>query len=96
MVQQKRASPSPAGVRKNGAHRAIPISAREFLGLPVVSPRIKMQRLVESAVAHCGSAAALARELGVKPPTVSQWRSRRKLPDALKLLRIQELAIRLR
>ncbi len=52
----------------------------------------KIQRFVELAVAQCGSAAALARNLKVRPPTVSQWRAGRKRPDAVKLIRIQELA----
>ena len=51
----------------------------------------KIQRLVELAIARCGSAAALARELKVKPPTVSQWRAGRKRPAAVKLIHIQEL-----
>lgn len=52
----------------------------------------KIQSFIELAIRRCGSAAALARKLGVKPPTVSQWRARRKNPDAVKLIRIQELA----
>ena len=52
----------------------------------------KIRKFVELAIRRCGSAAALARKLGVKPPTVSQWRSGRKHPDAVHLIRIQELA----
>ncbi len=52
----------------------------------------KIKRFVELAVCRCGSAAALARNLKVKPPTVSQWRAGRKRPDAIKLIQIQELA----
>jgi len=52
----------------------------------------KIQQLVEHAVKRCGSAAALARALDVRPPTVCQWRSGRKKPDATKLIRIQEIA----
>ena len=52
----------------------------------------KIKRFVELAIEHCGSAAALARDLKVKPPTVSQWRAGRKRPDAVKLIRIQDLA----
>ena len=37
-------------------------------------------------------AAALARELHVKPPTVSQWRAGSKKPEAIKLLQMQDLA----
>jgi DNA-binding transcriptional regulator YdaS (Cro superfamily) len=51
----------------------------------------KIQQFVERAVKRCGSAAALARELGVRPPTVSQWRAGLKNPDARNLVRIQEL-----
>ncbi len=54
----------------------------------------RIQRFVELAIRSCGSAAALAREVGVKPPTVSQWRSGHKRPDAVHLLRIQDLARR--
>jgi len=52
----------------------------------------KIRSFIELAIRRCGSAAALARKLGVKPPTVSQWRARRKNPDAINLIRIQELA----
>lgn len=52
----------------------------------------RIRQYVELAVQRCGSAAALARELDVKPPTVSQWRSGLKKPDAMKLVRIQDLA----
>jgi transcriptional regulator with XRE-family HTH domain len=52
----------------------------------------KIQSFIELAIRRCGSAAALARRLGVKPPTVSQWRARRKNPDAINLIRIQDLA----
>ena len=51
----------------------------------------KIQFYIELAVRRCGSAAALARELGVKPPTVSQWRSGLKNPDAANLIRIQDI-----
>jgi hypothetical protein len=52
---------------------------------------IRIQHYVELAVQSCGSAAALARVLDVKPPTVSQWRTGSKKPDAVHLLRIQDL-----
>ena len=52
----------------------------------------KIQLFVELAIKRCGSAAALARELDVTPPTVSQWRAGRKKPGAVKLIRIQDLA----
>jgi hypothetical protein len=51
----------------------------------------KIQSFVELAIRRCGSAAALARKLGVKPPTVSQWRAGLKKPDAVNLIHIQEL-----
>lgn len=51
----------------------------------------KIQRFVELAITQCGSAAALARQLKVKPPTVSEWRAGRKRPNAVKLIQIQEL-----
>jgi DNA-binding transcriptional regulator YiaG len=54
----------------------------------------RIQQYVELAIERCGSAAALARELDVKPPTVSQWRTGRKKPDAVNLMRIQDLAKR--
>jgi hypothetical protein len=66
---------------------------------PVRTPRtddfptveVRIQKVVEYAVQNCGSAAALARELAVKPPTVSQWRTGKKKPDAVHLMRIQDL-----
>ena len=57
-----------------------------------VTAEEKIKRFVELAIYRCGSAAALARNLKVKPPTVSQWRAGRKRPDAVKLIRIQEIA----
>jgi len=56
------------------------------------SPEEKLMRFVERAVANCGSASELARRLRVRPATVSQWRSGVKRPDALHLIRIQEIA----
>jgi len=52
----------------------------------------KIQLFVELAITRCGSAAALARALNVSQPTVSEWRAGRKRPDAIKLIRIQDLA----
>ncbi len=52
----------------------------------------KIHSFIELAIRRCGSAAALARKLGVKPPTVSQWRAGLKNPGAINLIRIQELA----
>lgn len=54
----------------------------------------RIRQYIELAIKSCGSAAALARELEVKPPTVSQWRTGRKKPDAVNLMRIQDLAKR--
>jgi Mn-dependent DtxR family transcriptional regulator len=51
----------------------------------------RIRRYVEDAVRNCGSAAALARTLAVKPPTVSQWRRGLKKPGAVNLVRIQNL-----
>lgn len=69
---------------------AAPLSRRILLdGLTVEQ---KIHWLVELAIKRCGSAAALARELDVTPPTVSQWRTGRKRPDAIKLICIQDLA----
>lgn len=56
------------------------------------SVEARIQRHVEDAVQSCGSAAALARVLAVKAPTVSQWRAGLRKPDAVHLLRIQDLA----
>ena len=56
------------------------------------SPQFKIQRVIELAVIRTGSAAALARALDVSAATVSQWRARQKNPDAIKLIRIQDLA----
>jgi hypothetical protein len=52
----------------------------------------RIRGLVERAIARCGSAIAVARQVGVKPPTVSQWRSGARKPGAIHLLQIQELA----
>jgi transcriptional regulator with XRE-family HTH domain len=52
----------------------------------------RIRGYIELAIKRCGSAAALARQLKVKPPTVSQWRKGMKRPDAMKLVRIQDLA----
>lgn len=49
---------------------------------------------VEAAIRRCGSASALARELGVSAATVSEWRSGRKRPGAIKLILIQDLALK--
>jgi len=58
------------------------------------SVEARIRQYIELAIKSCGSAAALARELEVKPPTVSQWRTGRKKPDAVNLMRIQDLAKR--
>jgi hypothetical protein len=58
------------------------------------SVEARIRQYIERAIKRCGSAAALARELEVKPPTVSQWRTGRKKPDAVNLMRIQDLAKR--
>jgi transcriptional regulator with XRE-family HTH domain len=58
------------------------------------SVEVRIRQYIELAINSCGSAAALARELDVKPPTVSQWRTGRKKPDAVNLMRIQDLANR--
>ena len=60
----------------------------------VDSPQQKIHRFVELAIERCGSASALARRLEVSPAVVSQWRAGRKCPDAVHLIRIQELANR--
>jgi hypothetical protein len=62
------------------------------LGAEADSAEKKIQGFIELAIRRCGSAAALARRLGVKPPTVCQWRSGLKNPDAINLIRVQELA----
>jgi len=67
------------------AHDLIPIAHAE-------PPELRILKSIELAVTRCGSAAALARVLGVKAPTVSQWRAQLKLPDALHLLKIQDVA----
>jgi transcriptional regulator with XRE-family HTH domain len=68
-------------------------SLADQVGMPNgITVEQKIQRFVELAIVRCGSAAALARELKVRPPTVSQWRAGRKKPDAVKLIRIQDLA----
>lgn len=58
------------------------------------SVEARIRQYIELAIKSCGSAAALARELEVKPPTVSQWRTGRKKPDAVNLMRIQDLVKR--
>lgn len=58
------------------------------------SVKARIRQYIELAIKSCGSAAALARELEVKPPTVSQWRTGRKKPEAVNLMRIQDLAKR--
>jgi hypothetical protein len=63
---------------------------RRLESLPTVENRIR--QYVEQAVEKCGSAAALARQLHVKPPTVSQWRAGLKKPDAVNLIRVQDIA----
>jgi hypothetical protein len=51
---------------------------------------------IEQAVRHCGnSGSELARRIGVKPSTVSQWRSGIKRPDVRHFLQVQKLARRL-
>jgi transcriptional regulator with XRE-family HTH domain len=51
----------------------------------------RIRRSIEAAIQKCGSAAALARKLNVKQPTVSQWRKGIKKPDAVNLIRIQDI-----
>lgn len=69
------------------------ISPRDpFRAVENVTAEEKIKRFVELGISRCGSAAALARYLNVKPATVSQWRAGRKRPNAVKLIRIQELA----
>ena len=52
---------------------------------------LRIRQYVELGVKTCGSAASLARRLHVTPPTVCQWRSGRRRPDAVHLIRIQDL-----
>ena len=63
-----------------------------LLELGLQSAKTELHRIIERAVRCCGSAASLARRLGVKPPTVSQWRAGTKNPDALHLIRLLTLA----
>lgn len=55
----------------------------------------KIRLYVELAIVRCGSAAALARHLKVRPPTVSEWRTERKRPSAVNLIHIPELGPKL-
>jgi hypothetical protein len=63
------------------------------VGMPHgITAEQKIRWFVERAIGACGSAAALARQLQVSRPTVSQWRSGLKKPDAINLIRVQQLA----
>lgn len=74
-------------------HTALVSSVRDLRVVAETdSAEKKIQRFIELAIRRCGSAAALARELRVKQPTVSQWRAGRKKPDAVHLIQIQNLA----
>lgn len=81
-----------AARQKPGHSVVLAPDALELIAVAADSPQKKIQRFIELAILRCGSAAALARELGVKAPTVSQWRTGRKNPDAINLIRIQGLA----
>lgn len=53
-------------------------------------PMLRGMKPIESVIDAAGGASALAQRLGVKPPTVSQWRSgARPVPPRL-ALRIQQ------
>jgi hypothetical protein len=56
------------------------------------SVQLRIRQYVEHAVLASRSAASLARHLHVTPASVSQWRTGRRIPAAVHLIRIQDLA----
>lgn len=82
--------------------RRIPASGRIFSSplfgrdhiASTETPQQKILRAIELAIDRCGSASELARRLSVSPATVCQWRACKKNPDAVHLVRIQEMAAR--
>jgi hypothetical protein len=90
ILKVRSVSGTPAG------HAAPHVINTRLLELPfahgIDSAKREIRTLVQAAILKCGSAAELARTLGVKPPTVSQWRAGRKLPDVLHFIQIQKLA----
>lgn len=94
MISRK-VSGRPPGQDPGSRRAPSPFSCRDLaLIADLRSPAEKIERYIELAVIHCGSPAALARALEVTPATVSQWRARRKNPDAVHLIQIQEIASR--
>lgn len=91
MVDSKRFPPR-AGMHRGGGASALLFGRDLSLIANRHSPEFRLQRTIELAVTRMGSAAAVARALDVTSATVSQWRSRRKHPDAINFIRLQDLA----